>query len=132
MIDACRTVGVVMTRAKLAIFVVADGVDAKDGTPLVRIWGPDGHKSRKQVVPERAESLVRNDDGSADIRIRPMWREWSMTVRVRFDADMIDAASVVNLLSRVGLQVGIGEGRPFSKYSCGQGWGTFAVEEGSN
>jgi len=119
MIDACRTVGLVMTKAKMSVFVIPDGFDKADGTPLVRILAEQ---------PERAESLVRNDNGSADIRIRPMWREWGANVTLEFDADMITPDSVVNLLDRAGRQVGVGEGRPFSKNSVGQGWGTFTVE----
>lgn len=120
MIDACRTVGLVMTKAKMSVFVIPDGFDKNDGTPLVKIEGGE---------PERTESLVRNDNGSADIRIRPMWRQWSANVTVEFDADMITPDSVVNLLDRAGRQVGVGEGRPFSKNSVGQGWGTFTVEQ---
>lgn len=120
MIDACRTVNMQMTRAKMAVFVVPDGFDVDDGTPLVRI------KSDKP--PERTESLVRNDNGGADIRIRPMWREWACDVTLEFDADMITAEGVVNLLDRAGRQVGVGEGRPYSKNSVGQGWGTFTVQ----
>jgi hypothetical protein len=118
MIDACRTVGLVMTKAKMSVFVLPDGFDRDEGTPLVRINAP---------APERTEMLVRNDNGGADIRIRPMWREWGAAVTVEFDADMITAESVVNLLDRAGRQVGVGEGRPFSKNSVGQGWGTFTV-----
>jgi len=119
MIDACRTVGLVMTKAKMSVFVIPDGFDVTDGTPLVFIEGGE---------PECTESLVRNDNGSADIRIRPMWRDWGAKVTLEFDADMITPESVVNLLDRAGRQVGIGEGRPFSKNSVGQGWGTFTVE----
>ena len=54
-----------------------------------------------------------------------MWREWEAIVNLEYDADMIAERSVVNLLARMGRQVGIGEGRPFSKNSVGQGWGTF-------
>lgn len=122
MIDACRTVGLVMTRAKMSVFVVADGFDKDDGAPLVKIISPN--------PPERIESLVRNDNGGADIRIRPMWREWEADITLEFDADMITAESVVNLLDRAGRQVGVGEGRPYSKNSVGQGWGTFTVVEG--
>lgn len=119
MIDACRTVGLVMTKAKMSVFVVPDGFDKDEGTPLVKIIGK---------APERTEMLVRNDNGGADIRIRPMWREWAADVQVEFDADMITPESVVNLLDRAGRQVGVGEGRPFSKNSVGQGWGTFTVK----
>jgi len=119
MIDACRTVGLVMTKAKMSVFVLPDGFDRDEGTPLVRILSDS--------PPERTEMLVRNDNGSADIHIRPMWRDWGAEVAVEFDADMITAESVVNLLDRAGRQVGVGEGRPFSKNSVGQGWGTFTV-----
>jgi hypothetical protein len=118
MIDACRTVGLVMTKAKMSVFILPDGFDAVDGTPLVKLLAPP---------PERMESMVRNDNGSADIRIRPLWREWAADVSVEWDADMISAESVINLLDRAGRQVGVGEGRPFSKNSVGQGWGTFSV-----
>jgi len=119
MIGACRTVGLVMTTSKMAVFVIADGFDVEDGTPLVRIIGGE---------PERLDAAVRNANGSVDIRVRPMWRAWSADVTIEFDADMISPESVINLLDRAGRQVGVGEGRPFSKNSVGQGWGTFAVD----
>jgi hypothetical protein len=80
--------------------------------------------------PEKHQGLVRNDNGSADIRVRPMWREWSAKITLEFDADMISPNSVVNLLDRAGRQVGVCEGRPYSKNSVGQGWGTFTVVSG--
>jgi hypothetical protein len=121
MVDACRTVNLPMTKAKVAITrIEADGFDAVSGQPLIKL---------QAGAPERTEMLVRNDNGSADIRIRPMWREWRADVTIEFDADMITAESIVNLLDRAGRQIGIGGGRPFSKNSCGQGWGTFSVVE---
>jgi hypothetical protein len=121
MVDACRTANVVMVTAKLAISIIPDGFDVRDGTPLVRLYSPN--------PPERLQLPVRNANGSVDIRIRPMWREWWANVTVQFDADMITAQSIVNLLDRAGKQVGIGAGRPFSKKSVGQGWGTFSVDQ---
>lgn len=118
MIDACRTVGIVMTKAKMAVFILPDGFDKEDGTPLVKLLAGK---------PEKKESAVRNDNGGADIRIRPMWREWEADVTIEYDEDMITGESVINLLDRAGRQVGIGEGRPYSKNSVGQGWGTFTV-----
>lgn len=115
MISACRTVGYKMTHAKLAAFVLADGFDEVDGTPLVRLYGQ----------PHRHTGYARNDNGSVDIRVRPMWDEWHAFVRVRHDSDMFSAADITNLMVRVGMQVGIGEGRPDSKNSAGMGWGTF-------
>ncbi len=119
MISACRMVGFAMTRAKLSVFCVPDGFDAEDGTPLVRITKGE---------PEYAEHYVRNDNGSADLRPRPLWREgWQAEVRIRFDEDQFSATDVVNLLARAGEQVGLGAGRPDSKNSAGMGWGTFKI-----
>lgn len=118
-IDVCRMVGFKMTHAKMSIFVEADGFDKVDGTPLVRLDARE---------PERVDMATRNATGVADIRVRPMWREWALNVVIRFDADQFTTSDVVNLISRAGEQVGIGEGRPFSKSSNGLGFGTFTVE----
>lgn len=120
-IDACRLVGYKMTHAKLSIFVEADGIDAIDGTPLVRIIGE----------PRIHEGFVRNANGSADLRWRPFWEEWSAIVRVTWDMDQFAAADVMNLMLRAGLQVGIGEGRPNSPNSNGLGWGRFELADGT-
>lgn len=117
MISACRTVGYKMTHAKLAASVIADGFDVDDGTPLVRIFGD----------PKKHTTYARNDNGSVDIRVRPMWEQWKVQLRVRYDADMFSHADICNLLMRVGAQVGIGEGRPDSKNSAGMGWGLFEL-----
>jgi len=118
LISACRLVGFRMTLAKLSLFVEADGLDVVDGVPLVRISG----------TPEPVTHAVRNATGVCDLRRRPMWRQWSAEVNVRFDMSQFTAADVYNLLLRVGHQVGVGEGRPDSKESTGMGWGTFNVE----
>lgn len=119
MVSACRLVGFKMTHAKLSVFVDGDGFDATDGTPLIRI---------NKGAPEYVEHYVRNETGVVDLRARPMWREgWEATLRVKYDADQFSLADVANLLLRVGVQVGIGEGRPDSKKSTGMGWGTFAI-----
>lgn len=119
-IDACRMVGYQMTRARMSIFVDADGLDAVDGTPLIRLNGAE---------PERTEMAVRNATGVVDLRVRPMWREWSATISIKYDADQFTSTDVANLLARAGLQVGIGEGRPFSKSSNGMGFGLFRITE---
>lgn len=117
MISACRLVGFKMTLAKLSVFVAADGFDAVDGVPLIKIEGK----------PERIDMAVRNATGVADIRVRPMWRQWKAKVVVSYDADQFTREDVANLMLRVGQQVGIGEGRPDSRESAGLGWGTFEI-----
>lgn len=118
LISACRVCGFQMTKAKLSVFVLADGIDSDDGTPLVQI---------RTGEPEYHEMAVRNASGVADIRPRPMWRSWSAIVRVRYDGDQFTIDDVANLLVRAGQQVGVGEGRPDSKNSAGMGWGTFEI-----
>jgi len=116
-IRACQLVGIHMTMGRMSVFVLPDGFDADDGTPLVKIHGE----------PEKLESTVRIGPGTAFVAIRAMWREWHATVRVTYDGDQFSAQDVINLMARAGLQVGVGEGRPFSKKSDGMGWGTFEV-----
>lgn len=119
LISACRLVGFAMTRAKLSLFILADGYDSIDGTPLVRI---------SKGEPHAVEHVVRNDSGVIDLRSRPQWDPgWQIELRVRWDAEQFSTGDVANLLARAGSQVGIGEGRPDSKNSAGMGWGTFVV-----
>jgi hypothetical protein len=120
-IDACRAAGFVMTKAKLGIFCEPDGFDREDGTPLVRILS--------DAPFEMSKMAVRNANGSMDIRARPMWREWKMIVRLRFDLDIFSTEDIANLLRRVGEQVGIGEGRPFGSTGFGMGCGLFTIEQ---
>lgn len=118
MVSACRTVGFKMTVAKLSVFIEADGFDENDNTPLVKITKGE---------PEYFESLVRIQQ-TIDIRPRPMWAPgWEAILKVKFDADQFTWDDVANLLMRVGMQVGVGEGRPDSKSSTGMGWGTFKL-----
>ena len=119
LISACRLVNFRMTLAKLSVFVAADGFDRIDGIPLIKLQAGE---------PERTEMAVRNATGVADIRVRPMWREWAAEVKVSYDADQFTLQDVTNLMQRVGMQVGIGEGRPDSRDSAGLGWGTFTLE----
>lgn len=117
MVSASRVAGFAMTRAKLSVFVVAEGIDDLDGQGLVRIQGE----------PTRRDWPVRLADGSTDIMPRPFFDNWEMDVVLEWDADQFSASDVFNLLTRAGVQVGLGAGRPDSKNSCGMGWGTFKV-----
>jgi hypothetical protein len=119
LISACRLVGFVMTRAKLSLFIKPDGFDEDDMSPLVRIIKGE---------PKYFESAVRLESGVIDLHARPMWDAgWEADVKINFDADQFALQDVANLLTRVGLQVGVGEGRPDSKKSAGLGWGTFEI-----
>ena len=117
MISACRLVGFKMTLAKLSAFIEADGFDVNDGVPLVRVYG-ESHTYTAHT---------RNATGVVDVRSRPMYRQWAAKLRVRFDTDQFKMVDVLNLVSRCGMQVGIGAGRPDSKASAGCGFGLFQV-----
>lgn len=119
MISACRLVGFKMTLAKLSIFVLNDGVDAKEPQiPLIRIYGK----------PTKQEDIARVETGQPYLCVRPAYYDWSAKIRIRWDADQFTTHDVSNLLMRVGQQVGIGEGRPDSKNSAGMGWGLFDLK----
>ncbi len=121
LISACRLVGFKMTLAKLSVFVEADGWDAQEPQiPLIRIYGK----------PQKQEDMARVETGQPYVTVRAAFYDWSAKVKIRFDADQFTVDDIYNLLYRVGSQVGIGEGRPDSKKSCGMGWGLFNVKGG--
>lgn len=121
LISACRLVGFKMTLAKLSVFVEADGWDAQEPQiPLIRIYGK----------PQKQEDMARVETGQPYVTVRAAFYDWSAKVKIRFDADQFTVDDIYNLLYRVGSQVGIGEGRPDSKKSCGMGWGLFDVKGG--
>jgi hypothetical protein len=120
MISACRLVSFKMTLAKMSVFVEADGWDKDEPQiPLVRIYG--------EAV--RQDDMARVETGQPYVTIRAAYYDWSAKITIRWDADQFSLADVTSLLSRVGQQVGIGEGRPDSKNSCGMGWGLFEVKD---
>lgn len=121
LISACRTCGFTMTKAKLAAFTVPDGFDRDDNTPLVKITKGE---------PSMDVSNVRNQSGVADLRARPLYFPWEAVVTLRYDNGILTLQDVVNLMARVGYQVGIGEGRPDSKQSAGLGYGLFTIGSG--
>jgi hypothetical protein len=122
MISACRLVNFKMTLAKMSIFVLADGYDKTEPQiPLIRIHGK----------PTKQSDMARVETGQPYVTTRAAYHDWSATVNIRFDADQFSLEDVTNLLSRVGMQVGIGEGRPDSKNSAGMGWGLFELERES-
>ena len=94
----------------------------------VRHRNPANQQQALTAGMDLAKTAIAALDGSGiDIRARPMYTRWASKLRVRYDADLFTANDVINLVMRVGLQVGIGEGRPDSKSSAGCGWGTFRV-----
>jgi hypothetical protein len=61
--------------------------------------------------PRMREDMVRVGMGTADIRFRGEFPEWSATITVRFNARVLSAEQIVNLFNIAGFAVGIGEWR---------------------
>jgi hypothetical protein len=118
LISACRLVNFKMTLAKLSVFVEADGVDASEPQiPLIRIY----------AEPKKQEDMARVSNGQPYVSVRAAYHNWKAIARISYDADQFNQDDVTNLMLRVGMQVGIGEGRPDSKNSAGMGWGLFRI-----
>jgi hypothetical protein len=62
--------------------------------------------------PTMREDMVRVGMGTADIRYRGQYWPWYTTVRIRFNANLLSAEQILNLLNTAGFAVGIGEWRP--------------------
>lgn len=118
MIRVCSLVDFKMTLAKMSVFVKADGVDkVENQIPLVRIYG--------EAI--RQDDVGRLPNGASCLITRAAYHDWSAKLNIRWDADQFSLSDITHLLMRVGIQCGIGEGRPFSKESAGMGWGTFEI-----
>src|SRR3546814_12646621 len=96
MVGACRFVDMKMTEARGAFHI-------------------DGEMLTVQGEPRPREDMVRVGMGTADIRYRPEFPEWSILAAIKFNASVISAEQIANLLSTAGFAIGIGEWRPDRK-----------------
>jgi len=100
-----------MTEAKLLVFVEGIGPDQLvpiEGKPILR------------------EDTPRNANGSADLRYRYAFENWSATIRVRYVPTSITVESVVTLVDAAG-RGGIGDWRPSAPKSSTGTFGTWRV-----
>jgi len=58
------------------------------------------------------EDMVRIGMGTADIRYRPEFKEWRVSLPIRYNADKISLDQIVNIFNQAGFGVGVGEWRP--------------------
>lgn len=61
--------------------------------------------------PKMREDMVRIGMGTADIRYRPEFTEWTADLLVQYNPDAISLEQIVNILNLAGFGVGIGEWR---------------------
>jgi len=69
--------------------------------------------------PHLREDMVRVGMGTADLRYRGEFSEWSMVFSVRYNASVMSAEQIVNLFNLAGFAIGIGEWRPAKDGSNG-------------
>lgn len=70
-------------------------------------------------IPEMREDMVRVGMGSADIRFRGEFKQWSATFKVRYNTGMMNLEQIVNLFNLGGFTCGVGEWRPEKKGNHG-------------
>ena len=96
----------------------------RDKVSLNASFHIDGELVEIKGVPEMREDMVRIGMGTADIRYRGMFSEWSATFRVKYNASAISLEQLVNLINLGGFACGLGEWRP----EKGGQFGMFHVE----
>lgn len=101
MVSACRFVD-----AKMTVMRGAFHIDCE----MLTVMGD----------PRPREDMVRVGMGTADIRYRPEFVDWRIPVTVKFNASVISAEQIANLLNAAGFGVGIGEWRPEKNGSYGR------------
>ncbi len=62
--------------------------------------------------PVMREDMVRVGMGTADIRYRPEFKNWRITLHIRYNSDAISLDQLVNIFNLAGFGVGVGEWRP--------------------
>lgn len=102
MVSACRFAdGVKMTELRGALHIIGD---------MVKIEGE----------PRPREDMVRVGMGVADIRYRGEFPKWRAQLTITFNASVISAEQIANLLNIAGFGVGVGEWRPERNGSFGR------------
>jgi len=78
----------------------------------------------ESAPPVMREDMVRVGMGTADLRYRPMFQEWGVTLTVDINITAMSVEQVVNLFNVGGFACGVGEYRPERDGS----WGRFTVK----
>jgi hypothetical protein len=106
-VDACTSLGKAITK-----------VAARQTFHIV------GELAKIEGEPEPREDMVRVGMGTADIRYRAEFKQWSTTLVIRYNARVLTDEQIINLFNVAGFAVGVGEWRPEKNGS----YGLFHVE----
>lgn len=94
-VTACTSIGgITKIAARQAFHVEGEFVEIKGPPPSMR------------------QDVCRVGMGTADLRYRGEFSPWSVDLTVKFNANLMSAAQVVNLFQTAGFAVGVGEWRP--------------------
>ena len=94
---------------------VSAGGRFSDGLKMTELRGAffiDGELAEINGEPSMREDMVRVGMGTADIRYRPEFKAWKVTLPIKYNADKISLEQLVNLFNLAGFGVGVGEWRP--------------------
>ena len=72
----------------------------------------------------RREDMVRVNGKTPMVRYRPEFADWKVKLRITYNADVLDAQGIINLLSAAGSRIGYGELRR----EKGGTYGRYAIE----
>jgi hypothetical protein len=73
----------------------------------------DGELVKIDGEPTSREDMVKiPSTGSADLRYRGEFLKWSTTFTVKYNANVLSDAQIVNLFNTAGFAIGVGEWRP--------------------
>lgn len=102
--------GITKVAARQAFHILGEDIDVQGAFPgsksrvnLARIGGGD---------PAMREDMVKVGMGTADLRYRGEFPDWHAKVLVRYNANVLSEAQILNLLNTAGFAVGVGEWRP--------------------
>jgi hypothetical protein len=94
---------------------VSAGGRFSDGLKMTELRGSffiEGEMVEVIGKPRMREDMVRIGMGTADIRYRPEFPQWSVKLPIRYNADKISIDQLVNIFNLAGFGVGVGEWRP--------------------
>jgi hypothetical protein len=98
-----------------------------DGLPMTFLRGAlhiDGEFVPIEGEPRMREDTVRVGQGTADLRYRPGFPEWSATLPIRLNRRALTLEQLLALIDQAGFSVGVGEFRPEKDGA----WGMFRVD----
>jgi hypothetical protein len=97
------------------------GITKVQARQAFHISGPDNGELVEIVgVPTMREDMVRIGMGTADIRFRGQFTEWSTVLTIRHNANVLTLEELLNLLKTAGFGVGVGEWRSEKDGAFGQ------------